>query len=246
MDGNAVLAARISDLSEITEKSGRACFTGFLNSSEQASAIAALKSIKHKTFDFWGGYENAERRMLGLYPYASAINTDDFPLYTVFMSFNKAFSLCHRDFLGALMAEGVKREFIGDIIVTEGLAAVYIKKEIREYLINNIKKVGSCGISFCQKDSYMPPEREFKELTVTVSSLRADTLVAALAGLSREKTSALVTSGNVLINNTECKSCNKQIKPGDIITIRHRGKYIVTDNAAATKKGKIRLIIKQY
>ena len=47
----------------------------------------------------------------------------------------------HKDFLGAMMGTGIKREKIGDIIQIENGCQVVIASEVEKYLLTNLVKV---------------------------------------------------------------------------------------------------------
>ena len=84
--------------------------------SERKQAVAAryLQSVCFSTYRFYGGYEDSERKMLGLYFYDEI---EAFPISPLQITFRKADKLTHRDFLGALMSLGIERDTIGDILV---------------------------------------------------------------------------------------------------------------------------------
>ena len=68
----------------------------------------------------FGGYEEAERRMLVFLPDyldESALTDEDSPLVCLRAEFYHSDSPSHRDFLGALMGAGIGRETVGDICV---------------------------------------------------------------------------------------------------------------------------------
>ena len=71
----------------------------------------------------FGGYKDAERKMLIFLPDyldESWLESEDGPIAAVRASYFEGDTLTHRDFLGALMGCGVKRETIRDIYVAEG------------------------------------------------------------------------------------------------------------------------------
>ena len=81
----------------------------------------------------FGGYEDAERKMLVYLPdylEESALYEDDSPLCCLEASFFEADKLSHRDFLGALMGAGIARETVGDICVEPGRCLFFVTAEI--------------------------------------------------------------------------------------------------------------------
>ena len=62
-----LLPARINDTAELCEKTCTPKFLGFLTSAEAALARNILKNALVRN-DFFGGYEGAERVILGCFP----------------------------------------------------------------------------------------------------------------------------------------------------------------------------------
>ena len=53
-------------------------------------------------------------------------------------------------------------------------------------------------------------------------------------------------SGDVLLNYEIEKKNSRTISEGDVLTIRKKGKFIVSKILGENKKGKIKISIKQY
>ena len=56
-------------------------------------------------------------------------------------------------------------------------------------------------------------------------SLRLDAAVALLAGTGREKAAKMIREGLVSVGHIEEKDVSRKLKEGDIIVIRHTGKF---------------------
>lgn len=86
------------------------------------------------------------------------------------------------------MSLGIERETVGDILVEDGRAVVFVKAELSDYVKSQISKVGRVGVKVDDADlSKLPQGRGVEEKTFIVSSLRLDNIVAAVCKLSREK-----------------------------------------------------------
>ena len=94
--------------------------------------------------------------------------------------------------------------------------------------------------------SSLPKGRGEEEKSVIVSSLRLDNIVAAISGLSREKTKNLILSGNVTLNFFECTNISKSVCEGDVLTVRGKGKFNINGVMGETKKHRIRISIIHY
>lgn len=234
---------RINDLCELARKKGRPLFTSFLNEQEQFFAQKLLTARGDVYFRFFGGADSCVRKMLLVSAYAEE---EEFPIYPLSFSFRKIDKPEHRDFLGAFMGLGLKREMIGDIFVEEGYAAVFCTKTARDLIINSVTTVGRTGVSVSEGLSRPVPEQKFEDVSLIVASMRADCLVSGITGLSREKSSDFIRSGYFLLNYSECENVSRNASQGDILTLRGYGKYIISEEAVQTKKGRLRIILKKY
>ena len=68
--------------------------------------------------------------------------------------------LSHRDILGSLMALGIKRETVGDILIEEGRAVVFVCGDVKEYILNQVEKIGRVGVDMTEGCSFPLPEGE--------------------------------------------------------------------------------------
>lgn len=91
-----LLAARLEDYSRLGQK--RPCFLGFLDEAQAAFCEDFLSRRRVSTL-FWGGYEEAERVMVGFFPEYLEPAPQHFPIVPLSLSYRKEFTLTHRDFL---------------------------------------------------------------------------------------------------------------------------------------------------
>lgn len=234
---------RISDLLEQSEKRGRPMFTAFLNEQEQFFAEQFLRG-RNEAYLFWGGDGRCVRRMLCLSPGDGG--GEIFPIFPLTVFFRAADSLTHRDFLGAFLSLGLERGQIGDIFVCGGYAVVFCTRTARALIADSAVKVGRAGVTVRDGILGELPEPRFEEISVVVASLRADCIVGALSGLSREKSADFIRSGRFMLNCEECAAVSRTVGEGDILTLRGYGKFTLLDGGTETKKGKIRVRLNQY
>ncbi|MEE1319695.1 MAG: YlmH/Sll1252 family protein [Ruminococcus sp.] len=219
-------------------------FFSFLSERKQALAENYLKSVCFESYSFFGGYENSERRVLGLF---FDEPDDNFPVSALEFTFRTCDKLTHRDFLGALMSLGIERETVGDILVEDGRCVLFVKSELKEYVVSQIFKIGNVGVKIKDADiSRLPQGRGFEEISYTVTSLRLDNIVSALAGVSREKTKTIILTGNVSLNYLQNQNVSHIMHEGDVLTIRGKGKYILSGILGETRKGRIRISVLYY
>lgn len=238
------LSAHIEDLQRLSVKSGVPRFSAFLNERE---AVVADNSVKGAPC-FYGGYDGAARVICGFVEstYAEGLSPSDiFPIAPLTFLFRKSDALSHRDFLGAILSLGIKRELVGDILTAEGYAVVFVHETAAE-LVRALDKIGRVGAS-CEDGITRPlPAQQTKRIDTTVSSLRLDCIVSAAANTSREKSASLIKSGMVNADFSPCLNVSAEVRENTVISVRGSGRYRLSEVGGETKKGRIRVIIEKY
>ncbi|GHU81525.1 RNA-binding cell division protein [Clostridia bacterium] len=246
-DDNGILIAKIKDAIRFCETRRKPSFVGFLNEHQAAASIACLKHEKVFNYKFYGGCKDSDRTMLVVYPQGNEIGGDLFPISALCFTYPKEYKLTHRDFLGALMALGLKRETIGDILTENGKAVTFVKNEIKDYIITQVDKIGAVRVTVTEAgNENFTKTQLFDEFSCTVASLRLDGIVAAITKQSREKSVGLIECGLVAVNAVVVYSPSSAIKVNSKISVRGKGKFIISEVCGETKKGRLRLIIKEY
>ncbi len=156
--------------------------------------------------------------------------------------------LGHRDYLGALMNLGIRREKFADLILQGDLCYIPMVPEIMDYVLENLVKVGNNGVSVREAEltELTSIRREYEEFMILVPSLRLDALVSEITKKSRSQSDELVKAGQVQVNYVETKQRSENVKTGDILTIRGYGKFRIGESAGESKKGRLRLTILKY
>lgn len=90
-----------------------------------------------------GGYEGSERNILALFNRDFEEYTENltYPIQIILIEAKN--NLSHRQILGSFIGNGLKRDKIGDILVKENGALVFVKDEIATYVVTNIDKMGN-------------------------------------------------------------------------------------------------------
>ncbi len=238
-----LLPARIDDLKQISEKSNSPKFIGFLTAEEAAIAVKQFNANeKHTVF---GGHESAERVMLGVLP--DWCDNPVFPITAITFTYRACDKLSHRDFLGALMALGITRESIGDILIEDGRAVVFVANDILKFVLTQISKVGNVGVELTVGYAEPLPGASQKQgFSTTVSSTRLDCVVAAICNISRNQATEKIADGFVSVNSICVTKPTFNIKPNDKITVRQKGKYELNACDEFSKKGRIILKYNKY
>lgn len=157
-------------------------------------------------------------------------------------------TLAHKDYLGALMNLGIRREKFSDLVLVDDRCLIPMVPEILPFVLDNLTKVGNNGVSTREADlaELLTLPRQYAERTVLVASLRLDALVAEITGHSRSQAEGLIAGGKVLVNYREVKNRSESIRPDDVLTIRGFGKFRIGSLQGESRKGKTRLTILQY
>ena len=233
-------------MNALCEKTYTAKTTSFLNDREQALAQAAANKCGSECFAFYGGYDGAERRQMCIYPYGEQPVYEITPLSICVTGSPQ--KLTHRDYLGALMALGIKRECIGDIILNDSGAVMFSLALMSDFICGHLFEIGrySASAKVCEVNAEIESVHDENVYTVNVPSLRLDAVLAAILKLSRSDASKLIASKSVMINHIEISSAHEQIYDDDIFTVRGNGKFKIIETQGRSKKGRIFVAYRQF
>lgn len=194
----------------------------------------------------WSFYENCEK-------YLSLFYTDFtegiFPVSILKISNKSKFhQLYHKDYLGALMSLGIKREKLGDLIVKNDECYVPILDEVSQYIWSNLESIGKnpCTVELLDPCNINIPKPQSEEFIVITTSMRLDCIISALSKVTRNKSCTMIQSGKVFLNYIEETRKDKVIQPNDILTIRGIGKFKVIGECGNTQKDRIKLKISKF
>lgn len=247
MDENALIKNRFNDLASRSYERGIYTYSEFLTMAEQSELKKMRLSVKAQLY---GGYTNAERCI------AVFGSEDDFgyeacppvvfiKISPVQMKFADIFT--HRDFLGSLMALGIKRETLGDIIINENCAYLVCLENIADYIISQLDKVKHTSVE-CSLCDELPedvlPELEYQELIV--ASERLDVLISAVYNLSRNESQKRIEAETVFCNSVLIQNTSYVPEKGCIISVRGHGRFIYDGILRSTKKGRNVVAVKKY
>ncbi len=201
------------------------------------------------SINIFGGYENAERVSLLFAPKKSTFNNSYYNIDILKVSYITKYSreLKHSDYLGSLLGLSIKRELVGDILVEEDCAYIFVLNTMSDYIVQNLKKVGRTNIKI-QKTS---EDFEFvsktpEEFSTTVSSLRIDVVICKIFNLSRNDVKELFDSGKVFVNWISVNDISKVVKDDDVITLRGHGRIKFSHTTGTNKKGKVAIVYFKY
>lgn len=239
-----LLFARVKDIAERCRKTNAPQFLGFL-SEENAQILADFLKNSDVGFRFYGGFDEAKRVYLACLP--DWCEEVEFPICALTIRYNKAFSLSHRDFLGSVIGLGIERDKIGDILIEEARAIIFLSKEITPFVKEQLSKVGRVGVTVEEGFSLPLPVLSLKkEFTDTVASLRLDCIVASICSVSRNTATELINDNRVILNSFTQQKSTVKVANGDVISVRGIGKFEIVNTDEFSKKGRTILKYTKY
>ncbi len=244
-----LFTARLGDMAALCERDGAAVFSSFFDERQCAEAEAwCARNTGALRYRLWGGYEDARRRMLAIYPdYCEEYILGEFPFVCLTFTYREEDRLSHRDFLGSFMGLQLKRDVIGDIVVTDGTAQAFVTEVAAKHISGSLSKIGRVGVKISDdKPFILENAQKFQEICGTVASLRLDCVVGLAAKLSREKAAALIRTDRVEVNHLPVPSVSHELRGGDILSIRGYGRFVLSGINGHTKKDRIHINLKKY
>lgn len=197
---------------------------------------------------FGAGHENAVRKVLCVYnDYFIDSWKSETGVKCLTFKYRTEDKLTHRDFLGSLMALRLKRETIGDIIIGDGITQIFVTEIASVHIMNELCKVGKVGVSIYDDIPFeLDVIQEYEDISGTVSSLRLDSILSLSIHQSREKSARLIQALGVQLNYVQVNSVSKELKCGDVFSVKGYGKFILSDVTGFSKKGRIHITVRKY
>lgn len=199
----------------------------------------------------FGGYEDAERRMLVYLPdymEQDVLLEDGSPVVCLRATWWGSGELSHRDLLGALMGAGIGRETVGDICVGKNSCDFFVTDEIAPYILQNFTSAGRTKLSIEQISTgeVSVPEPETKEIRDTVASLRLDSIISSGFRIGRSLAAQYISAGKAAIDGLPCEKPDKTVAEGSKVSVRGLCKIKLRTVGGQTKKGRISITIDRY
>ena len=231
MKEEELLKKRLSELAEKAFSQNIYTYTHFLSEYEQSIYKEMQKELAFVDSHLEGGHEYYTRAFVvfgseDMFGYEGEI-----PLACAKVSplFDKyAENLSHRDYLGAMMNLGIERHQTGDILVDGKTAYVFCFRHIGEFLEENFTKVRHTQV----KTEIIP----WKEMGFLQKFMEKEGFVASMR----------LKSQKVFLNGKILQKGDQKIKPGDVISVRGYGKFLVKELGKQSKKGRQFVVLKIF
>lgn len=242
------LTAHLKDLAEASFSGAYIVCSDFLNEHERG-LLSAMEGRLPVCIAFFGAVEEAERQMAFFYPEElkealPQVEQDEITVLKITPADRKFASHLptHRDFLGALLGTGIKREKLGDLMVRDGIGYVVVKRDMAPYLLENLTSVGHSVVSVEVSSADLMPEREKgKIFVVSIPSYRLDSVVCRGFKMGRNEAEKKITQGLVSRNGLVETKTDRQTAAGDRITLRGMGVLRLLGEKGMSKSGRIQL-----
>lgn len=252
-----LLVSKLLDKIEFVEKKNTVENTDFLDMHQRNILEKVLRIVKYKNYVIYGGYENAERTIIILYPekletvfennYFDYNNIVQVIRITLPGEMRGKYS--HRDYLGAVIKVGIKREKVGDILVSIDGADIIVSSEIISYLDTSLRELtrfSKSNFEICKIEELNIAPVNTETINIIIPSMRMDSIVSEIVKTSRSKANELIDSERVFINNELATKNSKMLKEDDMITVRGKGRFKVKQILNSTKKGNLVLEVEKY
>ncbi len=249
-----ILFAHILDIFIRAESRNIADSSNFMSGGDTVIADRLLRSAECQSFILWGGYEGAERKCAVTIPdYLTEEDIKNDPQLSGIVCYKAEPSkydsdavITHRDCLGALMALGIERETVGDIVIIGNTPYIFLKDSVAEYVKQNLESVGRYQITLSEAvNPDIDPTSDLEEKTDTVASMRLDGVCAAVFNLSRNDASDAVLRGLVTVNGATASKNDMTVSSGDRIALKGKGRVIISSVGGMSKKGRVRFSYKK-
>ena len=133
-------------------------------------------------------------------------------------------------------------------MVSDDKAYLFVKPEIKEYVLQNLSKIGRRGVTIKEVPltEAVLPTREVKEVQGTVASLRLDAVIATAISIARGKSADFIQNGLVEVNWETVEDVSREVKEGDVFSVRGYGRMKLSRIGGLTRKGRYGITVLRY
>ncbi|MBE7015579.1 MAG: hypothetical protein E7417_02010 [Ruminococcaceae bacterium] len=239
-----IFVKHVQDVCRLCEKYNSPRFSKFLDERGQREI---LKAPVANTM-LYGGYDDAEWKMFGAFPEYETAQGSAFPIKVLDIHKKYNVPIGHRDYLGTILSLGIDRNKIGDILVRDSGAYVYVSEDISEFLASNLTKIASCGVrvELIDMDAVVVPEKRSVIMDVVAASRRIDAVVAAVTHKSRRDMKKEIALGNVKVNHEPVSGRDDQLKENDLLSIKGYGRIRIVSFGGTTRSGRLHIDVERF
>lgn len=250
-----ICLSQVLDKIEFSKTRERIEYTDFLDMYQISLVENFLRKISFENYQLFGGYAESERKILIVYP-------EKYNERMIEKNYNKMLKIVrielpeeeqgkysHRNYLGGIVKLGLKREKVGDILVSNDGADIIVVEDFAEILrkeLPSLIRFENSKIAIEEIPNIRKKEVKIEEVSIIVPSLRLDNIVSDLVRTSRSKAAQIINQERVFINGQNETKLSKQLKLNDVITIRGKGRFVIKEFAGTTRSGRTVVKIEKY
>ena len=250
-----ICLSQVLDKIEFMQAREKIEYTDFLDMYQISLVENFLKKIKFENYKLYGGYEDAERKIL----IKKKKKYDDNMLEKNYSKILKVVRVTlgeeeqgkysHRNYLGGIVKLGKKKKKVGDILVANEGADIITMEDFAEILkkeLPSLTRFENSKIDVIELKDLRKKEIRIEDVKIIVPSLRLDNIVSDLARTSRSKAAQIIAQERVFINGQNETKLSKQIKLHDVITIRGKGRFVIKEFDGTTRSGRTVIVVEKY
>lgn len=250
-----ICLSQVLDKIDFSKTKEKIEYTDFLDMYQISLVENFLRKIRFENYQLFGGYEESERKILIIYPkkYNDRMIEKNYgkmlKIVRVELPEEEYGKYSHRNYLGGIVKLGLKREKVGDILVSNDGADIIVVEDFAEILkkeLPSLTRFERSRISMEELSNIRKKEIKIEEVSIIVPSLRLDNIVSDLARTSRSKATQIISQERVFINGQNETKLSKQLKLNDVITIRGKGRFVIKEFTGTTRSGRIVIRIEKY
>lgn len=248
-ESDVLLKNRFAELAHRSFSQECYVYSEFLTMAEQDTLIRMTFDKNSAACALKGGYHTAERKIACFGDETVCGYAEEPPLVCLQIApvaLKFADQLNHRDFLGSLLALGIRRSVLGDIVLCEESAYLFCLGSVAGYIREQLTKVKHTAVQ-CIATAAPAVETVLPDaVQVIVASERLDAIVAAVYKLSRRESQELLTRGQVFVNSRSTDNYGFSPASGSIISVRGFGRFIYAGVERETKKGRLHVSVRIF
>lgn len=207
------------------------------------SVIGQYDTIQYQTF---GGYEGAEQQRVLIYPPYYEPTPADFEITLFEINYPTKFAeLSHGQIMGTVLATGISRGNLGDILTDGERWQFFIDTTMKEFVLMNIDRVGRVNVHLEEQplENLVKITDKWEMEEIVVSSLRIDVVLARALNLSRNRAKSLINDQKVKVNWVEAERPDIDVEEYDILSVRGFGRVKIGPQLGTTRKDNLVLEI---
>ena len=250
-----ICLSQILDKIEFSKSRNKIEYTDFLDMYQISLVETFLRKIQFKNYVLYGGYEDAERKILIVYPekYNTSMIEKNYDkilkIVRIILPEEEKGKYTHRNYLGGIIKLGLRREKVGDILVAEDGADIITLEDFSNILkdqLPSLTRFENSKIEINELKDLRKKELNMETVKIIVPSFRLDNFVSDLARTSRSKAVQIINQERVFVNGQNETKPAKQVKLNDIITIRGKGRFIIKEISGNTRSGRIVVVVEKW